>query len=104
MENALSSFPAGQSFLTALKRVKQSVKGLFIPPLIWEEMGFTYMGPVDGHNIEALRETLTLAKAVNQPVLVNVITTKGKGYRPAELDVIAFHGVAPNGSSTSSRP
>ena len=104
VEHALMRVPLGRGAVRALKRVKQSVKGLVIPTMFWEELGFTYVGPVDGHNIEQLRETLTLAKAVQRPVLVHVITTKGKGYSPAEEDAVAFHGVAPIGGSKSSAP
>lgn len=104
VERALMRVPLGQEIVHALKRVKQSVKGLVIPTMFWEELGFTYVGPVDGHNIEHLRETLTLAKAVQRPVIVHVISTKGKGYTPAEQDAVAFHGVAPNGSGKSSAP
>ncbi|MBI2953518.1 MAG: 1-deoxy-D-xylulose-5-phosphate synthase [Chloroflexi bacterium] len=104
VENALLRLPLGRGIAGALKRLKQGVKGLVIPTMFWEELGFTYVGPVDGHDIAQLREMLTLAKAVQRPVIVHVISTKGKGYGPAEEDAVAFHGVAPNGSAKSTAP
>jgi 1-deoxy-D-xylulose-5-phosphate synthase len=73
--------------------------------MIWEELGFTYLGPVDGHDIGTLRETLKLAQGVTgRPVLVHVITTKGKGYKLAEEDAVNYHGVAPNGTKKAAAP
>ncbi|MCL5264163.1 MAG: 1-deoxy-D-xylulose-5-phosphate synthase [Chloroflexi bacterium] len=104
VEHALLGVPLGRGLLQALKRLKNSLKGLVIRTMLWEELGFTYIGPIDGHDIDQLCETLTLAKVVQRPVMVHVISTKGKGYFPAEQDAIAFHGIPPNGSSKSSAP
>jgi 1-deoxy-D-xylulose-5-phosphate synthase len=83
----------------------RGVKGLLIPTMLWEELGFTYMGPVDGHNIVGLQAALNLAKGYSRkPTFLHVITTKGKGYHPAEGDAIKFHGVSPNNSAKSQAP
>ncbi len=98
VERALSRWPLGIRVADVLKRLKNSFKGLVIPTMIWEELGFTYLGPVDGHDIGRLKETLELAKKMERPVLVHVVTKKGKGYEPAEEDAVNFHGLPPNGT------
>ena len=104
-ERRLAGSGWGRSILEALRTLKNRFKGLVIPTMIWEELGFTYLGPVDGHNIGTLRDTLRLAMGVTgRPVMVHVITTKGKGYNPAEEDAVNYHGVAPNGSKKSPAP
>ncbi|OGR41921.1 MAG: 1-deoxy-D-xylulose-5-phosphate synthase [Elusimicrobia bacterium GWA2_61_42] len=73
-------------------RVAKRARVLFFPGMIFEEMGFTYFGPVDGHNIEELVEVLGYVKALQGPVLLHVVTKKGRGYEPAEDSPISFHG------------
>ncbi len=104
VEYLLVKLPLGRRVLQFLKRFKQSFKGLVMPTMLWEELGFTYLGPIDGHDISALREAFERAKLVQRPVLVHVYTTKGKGYDPAEEDAVSFHGVAPNGHKKSTAP
>ena len=104
VESVLTKLPLGRPALEFLKRLKQVVKGVVIPSLIYEELGFTYLGPVNGHDIGALREVLEQAKLVPRPVLVHVYTKKGKGYNPAEEDAVSFHGVAPNGTKRGTGP
>ena len=104
IESVLVRWPLGRRLLQALKRAKQSFKGLVMPTMLWEELGFTYLGPIDGHDIGALREAFERAKLVQRPVLVHVYTTKGKGYDPAEEDSSSFHGVAPNGRKPATGP
>lgn len=94
----------GLPILAFLRRLKSSFKELLIPTRIWEEMGFIYIGPVDGHNLRDLIFTLRAARRVQGPVLVHVYTTKGKGYEPAEKDPTNFHGVAPNREHKGSAP
>ncbi len=94
----------GLPVLAFLRRLKSSFKELLIPTRIWEEMGFIYIGPVDGHNLRDLIFTLRAARRVQGPVLVHVYTTKGKGYEPAEKDPTNFHGVAPNGEHKGTAP
>lgn len=84
----------GPNILKVVERVKDSMKYLVVPGMLFEELGFTYLGPVDGHNIETMRETLQTAKSLNEPVVVHVLTKKGKGYLPAENNPDKFHGVS----------
>ena len=78
-----------------LDRLKQRFKYFLLDGVFFEEMGFIYMGPVDGHNIKDLRKILQQAKRLDESVIVHVRTTKGKGYLPAEQDPSYFHGVGP---------
>ncbi len=103
-EKVLTRVPLGRKILGFLKRIKNSFKELLIPTRIWEELGFTYLGPVDGHDITALIDTLQATQRISGPVLVHTYTTKGKGYEPAEKDPTNFHGVAPNGSKKGGAP
>jgi 1-deoxy-D-xylulose-5-phosphate synthase len=81
-------------------KVEESLKGLILPGLLFEELGFNYVGPIDGHNIEQLIDTFQRIMGTQEPVLVHVITTKGKGYEFSEKDPSCFHGVAPFEVST----
>jgi 1-deoxy-D-xylulose-5-phosphate synthase len=85
----------GPPMLKMAKRAEESMKGLFVPGLLFEEMGFRYIGPIDGHRLDHLVTTFENVKRLSGPLLVHVITQKGKGYEPAERDPIAFHGVTP---------
>ncbi len=85
----------GRGMLKLAKRAEESLKGLFTPGMLFEAFGFEYIGPIDGHNIELLRETLEKVKRFDDAVLIHVITKKGKGYRPAEENPSLFHGVGP---------
>ena len=84
----------GPNMVHAIRRTKSSIKQFIIPGMFFEDMGFTYLGPVDGHNIHYLEKVLLKAKAFPGPVLVHVLTEKGKGYSPAKKNPIAFHGVS----------
>ena len=96
IDNALRRIPAiGDSVAKALERAKDSLKFLLVPGMLFEELGFTYIGPIDGHNIPALCEVLQATKTMDGPVLIHVITKKGKGYAPAECNPDRFHGVGP---------
>jgi 1-deoxy-D-xylulose-5-phosphate synthase len=77
------------------KHVKSSIKQMIVPSMIFEELGFTYVGPIDGHNIELVAKSLKLAKDLKTPVLLHVVTKKGKGYPPAENHPDRFHGTTP---------
>ena len=85
----------GDRMIDRIKRTKNSIKQLFIPGMLFENMGITYLGPVDGHNIPALCKILREAKKLDHAVLVHVLTKKGKGYEPAEKNPAVFHGVSP---------
>ena len=85
----------GERMIDRIKRTKNSIKQLFIPGMLFENMGITYLGPVDGHNIPALCKVFKEAQKLDHAVLVHVLTKKGKGYEPAEKNPAAFHGVNP---------
>jgi 1-deoxy-D-xylulose-5-phosphate synthase len=77
------------------RRAEEHVKGMVSPGTLFEEMGFTYYGPIDGHDLSAVVKTLQNLKALHGPRLLHVITQKGKGYEPAEVDPVTYHGVSP---------
>ncbi|NVJ49707.1 MAG: 1-deoxy-D-xylulose-5-phosphate synthase [Gammaproteobacteria bacterium] len=74
-------------------RVEEHMKGMMLPGTLFEELGFNYIGPIDGHNLAALTDTLRNMKALKGPQFLHIVTKKGKGYQPAENDPIAYHGV-----------
>lgn len=86
---------AGVKIFSGLESVRDAVKYMIVPGVLFEELGFVYLGPVDGHSLSELIEVFTQAKQLKKPVLVHCITTKGKGYMPAELHPEKFHGVSP---------
>jgi 1-deoxy-D-xylulose-5-phosphate synthase len=93
IEMLLKKIPAvGGKLVKTAERVKDSLKYMVVPGILFEELGFTYLGPVDGHNLEELLECLNQAAHTKGPVLVHVITKKGKGYAPAEADSCTWHG------------
>ena len=91
----LKGLPGGMSLYRFNHRIKTAIKKSIYPCSLFEDMGFTYLGPVDGHNVEQLCSTLSWAKEMGCPVLVHVRTVKGKGYIPAERKPELCHGVAP---------
>lgn len=94
VERALEKVPlVGKSIKNGLKHVKNTIKLSVIPPTFFDDLGIEYLGPVDGHNIGDLISVLTLAKEMNKPVIVHVITQKGHGYKPAENNPQSFHGI-----------
>ncbi len=96
VEEIIKGIPTiGPKVLQTAERVKNSLKYLLVPGMLFEDLGFTYIGPVDGHNIEGLIAMLEESKKVNGPVLLHVLTHKGKGYEHAEQNPDKFHGVAP---------
>ncbi len=96
MKAFLETFPRiGKPALRFAKQAEESLKGLLIPGILFEELGLKYTGPIDGHRLDYLIETFQNVKKLRGPILVHVITKKGKGYRPAEMDPAFFHGVGP---------
>ncbi len=97
LEALLKKIPAvGGKLAGTAERVKDSLKYLLVSGAFFEELGFTYLGPIDGHNFENLEENLQYAKKMKGPVLIHVITKKGKGFKPAEQDKIGtWHGTGP---------
>lgn len=100
-ETILKNIPGvGESMLKVAKKVEESIKGLLIPGILFEELGFKYVGPIDGHRFDVLLDTLRNVKRLKCPILIHVITRKGKGYAPAEENPSAFHGTPPFGIET----
>ncbi len=101
MEHLLKNFNMGENVLHLLKRSEESLKGFFTPGMLFEALKFEYIGPIPGHRLESLLTTLRNARDFSHgPVLIHVITTKGKGYAPAEERPGNFHGVGPFEVST----
>ncbi|HHY81437.1 MAG TPA: 1-deoxy-D-xylulose-5-phosphate synthase [Clostridiales bacterium] len=96
VENVLRSFPLGGNWMAEkVEKMKNSLKYLLVPGVLFEELGYTYIGPVDGHDLSMLIRILNRAKQVQGPVLVHVVTRKGKGYIFSESDPSQYHGVSP---------
>lgn len=94
LEHLLKSIPAvGGKLAQFAERLKDSLKYLLVSGVLFEELGFTYIGPIDGHNIELLLDSLRTAAQTKGPVLIHAITKKGKGYAPAEADSVKWHGI-----------
>ena len=99
--NTLNRIPVyGERMVEQIRKTKSSIKELFIPGMFFENMGITYLGPVDGHNIDLLVKNIQQASKVEGAVLLHVITKKGKGYLPAERHPARFHGAEPFEIST----
>ena len=96
VEDTLMKIPVqGEKILYQMRKTKSGLKQLFVPGMFFEDMGITYLGPVDGHDIRKLYKTFQEAKRVDHAVLVHVLTKKGKGYVPAEENPSRFHGIVP---------
>ena len=89
----LSRFPGGNALFRFTRGIKDSIRRMLIPETMFESMGFEYYGPVDGHDTEKIIYLLRMAKAIEKPVVLHVLTHKGHGYGPAEADPSKFHGV-----------
>lgn len=97
----LSSIPKiGDKLVSKIRKTKSSIKQLVIPGMWFEDIGITYLGPVDGHDVEGMVKIFNEAKHIDHAVLIHVLTKKGKGYRPAERYPDKFHGVAPFDKNT----
>ncbi|AZK47069.1 1-deoxy-D-xylulose-5-phosphate synthase [Paenibacillus lentus] len=96
VEQLLKKIPAiGGKLAKTAERLKDSLKYMMVPGVLFEELGLTYLGPVDGHDLAGLVDAFNQANNVSGPVLVHVLTTKGKGYTPAEKDSHKWHGITP---------
>ena len=96
LKKQISSVPViGKPMVVGIQRIKRAIKQLVIHKMFFEDIGFTYLGPVDGHNIEELESILKNSKQVNGPVLIHVLTKKGKGYKFAEKNPDKFHAISP---------
>jgi 1-deoxy-D-xylulose-5-phosphate synthase len=104
-KRVLTSLPLGDKIWQMGQHVKSGVKGLVMPTVIWEELGFAYMGPIDGHNIAEMESALKQARDYShKPTLIHIVTTKGRGYAPAEGNAVYFHGVSPKVPSKTNGP
>lgn len=104
LDQMVQRLPRGSEARQAVRRVLHGVKALVLPNLLWEELGFTFVGAIDGHNIAAVEGALQRAKQYTGPSLIHLKTQKGHGYGPAEEDAVRWHGVAPNGSPKRKAP
>ncbi len=101
VEQALLRIPGiGQNLVRVAGKLKDVVKYLVVPGILFEELGFTYLGPIDGHNLEDLIMVLQKARHIKGPVMIHVMTQKGKGYQPAMNNPDQFHGIGPFDIST----
>ena len=85
----------GEVIESKLRKTKRRIKKIFVPGTYFEDMGITYLGPFDGHDIEMMTRIINEAKAINRPTLIHVVTKKGKGYKHAEENPAKFHGIGP---------
>ena len=102
--NALSKNSFGRSIYKFTRRIKERLKKVLLPSTIFENMGLTYIGPVDGHDVQTLTSLLRLARDMRRPVVLHVHTQKGKGYAPAEENPSKFHGIGPFDPYTGQTP
>lgn len=93
--NKIVGTPAGNNIVKNIRRAKNSFKSLYSPGMMFEEMGIVYLGPINGHDIDAMRKALKEAKRIKRAVMIHVITEKGKGYEPAIRHPARFHGTGP---------
>jgi 1-deoxy-D-xylulose-5-phosphate synthase len=103
-KRVLDILPLGKKLWQLGQWFKRGFKGLIMPTVLWEELGLTYIGPIDGHDISALEKALAQARDYSGPTFIHVITTKGKGYQPAEGDAVYFHGVAAEKKNDGTAP
>ena len=94
----------GDKLVKGIKKTKDNLKKMVIPGTFFEQFGMTYLGPIDGHNTAMLRRVITEAKRIDHPVLIHVITKKGKGYSPAERHAEKFHGIGKFNPETGRTP
>lgn len=103
-KHLLEQLPGGEPVLKLAKKAEGTVKGFIVPGQLFEELGFQYVGPVDGHKIDQLVETFERFKDFPEPVLIHTISKKGKGYEPAEKNPSIFHGIGPFDIETGKTP
>ena len=101
LKKSLKSIPVvGDTIFGGLEVLRDAVKYTMVPGVLFEELGFVYLGPIDGHDLGELVEVFTYAKMLNKPVIVHCVTKKGKGYQPAEKNPSKFHGISPFDTET----
>ncbi|MBT3590239.1 MAG: 1-deoxy-D-xylulose-5-phosphate synthase [Candidatus Marinimicrobia bacterium] len=98
--NITGKLPYGKSTSrSVIKKIEESIKSLLVPGILFDELGFRYMGPINGHDLDEVVHTLNNIKDIKTPILLHVLTKKGKGMNQAENDPINYHGVKPNGKN-----
>ncbi len=95
VKDKLNKTNLGAGFASSLQKLKDGVKQLFVPGMLFEDMGIKYLGPIDGHNIKELTEIMELAKRMKGPIIIHALTKKGKGYEFAEKNPNKFHSIGP---------
>ena len=99
--DSLNKVPfVGENMVKGMRKTKNSLKRFLVPGMLFEDMGITYLGPIDGHDLKTLYRTFKEAQRMDQAVLIHVLTKKGKGYAPAEQNPSKFHGVGPFNKET----
>lgn len=104
LEKVVSRMPFGDFFVDWGKHAKDSVKEFVVPTMLWEELGFIHLGPVNGHNVRELVAVLEAAKQAKKPVFIHAITVKGKGHDVAEEDAVKWHAISPPGKPGAPKP
>lgn len=95
IKSAVQKLPRlSNKIIKLIRRVKYSIKQLLIPNMLFEDIGFKYLGPIDGHDIDKLEDILKLSKDLEGPILIHIVTKKGKGYKPAEENPDRFHSAS----------
>jgi len=95
VKNLLKSLPRGEQMVRFTRQAEESLKGLLVPGILFEELGFQYVGPLEGHRLDNLIKNFRNLKEIKGPILVHVLTRKGEGYRLAEEEPSRFHGIGP---------
>lgn len=95
INDTLGNSNLGKTVINSLSKIKDSIKQLVVPDMLFEDMGIKYLGPIDGHDIVGMNEVLSKAKEIKGPVLIHTVTKKGKGYELAEKSPSKYHGVSP---------
>ncbi|MDZ4957225.1 1-deoxy-D-xylulose-5-phosphate synthase, partial [Clostridium perfringens] len=91
----LNNSKAGKKLASCISRFKDSIKQFVVPSMLFEDMGLKYIGPINGHDMEVMTEVLEKVKKIDEPVIIHVVTNKGKGYELAEKNPNKFHAVSP---------
>lgn len=95
-DSTLRKIPSiGNGMAESIEKLKDGIKQVIVPSMLFEDMGLKYLGPIDGHNIKELSKVMDMAKKINEPVIIHVVTKKGKGYEYAEKNPGKFHGIGP---------
>lgn len=96
LDSTLRKIPSiGKGVADSIEKIKDGIKQVIVPSMLFEDMGIKYLGPIDGHNIKDLSKVMSMARRIKEPVIIHVVTQKGKGYEYAEKNPDRFHGVGP---------